>query len=68
VTVPAADAGVFHQPETGLDVLLRIRERVPRQTALYRQMRRRGKAVAHELAEILRRVVRMHIADHYNSS
>jgi hypothetical protein len=28
-------------------------------------MRRRGKAVAHELAEILRRVVRMHIADHY---
>src|SRR5437764_793512 len=34
----------------------------------YRQMRRRGKAVAHELAEILRRVVRMHIADHFNSS
>jgi hypothetical protein len=28
-------------------------------------MRRRGKAITHELAEILRRVVRMHIADHY---
>ena len=59
-----ADPGLVHQPEAALDVLRRIRERVQRHAALDRQMHRRGKPVAHELAEILRRVVRVHIADH----
>src|SRR6516162_5387769 len=35
-----------------------------RHPALDRQMDRRSKPVAHKLAEISRRVMRMHIADH----
>ena len=58
------DPGRVHQLEPPADVLRRIRERVPRHSALDRQMNRRRKPVAHELAEILRRVMRMHIDDH----
>lgn len=36
--------------------------------AFHRQMCGRGKAVAYELAEIVRRVMGMHIADHYDAS
>jgi hypothetical protein len=58
---------LLHQPEPALDVLRRIRKWVARHSSLDRRMRRRGKPVAHELAEILRRVVRVDIADHQAS-
>src|SRR6202040_2335402 len=38
-----------------------------RHAAFDRQMSGRGKTVAHELAEILRRVMRMYVADHRRS-
>jgi hypothetical protein len=63
----AADARILHQTEAAFDIFLRIRERVPRQPVLHRQMRRRGKAVAHERAEILRRVMGVDVADHRRS-
>ena len=58
------DPGLIHPLETVLDVLRRIRERVQRHPALRRQMSGRGKPVAHQPAEILRRIVRVDIADH----
>ena len=58
------DAGRIHQLEPPLDVLRRIRERMACHSALDRQMNRRRKPVTHELAEILWRVVRVHVDDH----
>src|SRR5579871_4121119 len=59
-----SNPGLIHQPKPALDVFLRIREGMAGHAALDRQMGWRREPIAHERAEISRRVMGMHIDDH----
>ena len=58
------DAGGVHQFQPSLDVGGRIRNRMPRDPGRRRHADARREAIAHEVAECLRNVMRMDIADH----
>jgi hypothetical protein len=58
------DAGRIHQLQPPLDVGRRIRHRVFRDAGRVRHADARREAIAHEVAERLRQVMRMDVTDH----